>query len=186
VGLWRRVALSLWCLKRIPVDILSPLADILAADAFQHLDATSLARLAACARTFGRKENGRSLCDAAARQRLSALRAAADLLPRSRWTRCETGIKSIDGMDWLVYRQIPSWIYCLYDWEEMSAALGRWGPVDMFGERGWTFRRKEKEREKRKRAVDEIRHQIYIKGSRAQELVNDFMAELLRDAREED
>ena len=166
MGLWRRVALSLWCLKRIPADILSPLADILAADAFQHLDAISLARLAACARVFGKKQDGRSLCDAAARQRLSALRAAADLLPRSRWTRCETGIKSIDGMDWLVYRQIPSWIYCLHDWENFTAGRGR----------PW----------KRKRAADEIRHHIYIKGSRAQELVNDFMAELLRDAREEE
>ncbi|CAH0364612.1 unnamed protein product [Pelagomonas calceolata] len=175
VGLWRRVALSLWCLKRIPNDRLSPLTDILGADAFQYLDAISLARLAACARVFGKKKDGRSLCDAAARQQLSALRE--EFL---------TGVKSIDGMDWLLYRQIPSWIYCLYDWEESSAALGRWGPVDMFGDRGWTFRRKEKEREKRKRAVDEIRHQIHIKGSRAQEYVDDFLAELLRDAREED
>ena len=168
VGLWRRVALSLWCLKRIPNDRLSPLTDILGVDAFQHLDAISLARLAACARVYGKKQDGRSLCDAAARQRLGALRE-----------KFSTGVKSIDGMDWLVERQIPSWIYCLYDWEEMSAALGRWGPVDMFGDRGWTFRRKEKEREKRKRAVDEIRHHIHKAG--AAESADEFMVELLQD-----
>ena len=41
VGLWRRVALSLWCLKRIDAtDHLSSLADdVLGADAFLHLNA---------------------------------------------------------------------------------------------------------------------------------------------------
>ena len=154
MGLWRRVALSLWCLKRIPNDRLSPLTDILGVDAFQHLDAISLARLAACARVYGKKQDGRSLCDAAARQRLRIIR-----------NERPTGVRSIDGIDWLVERQIPSWIYCLHDWENFTAGRGR----------PW----------KRKRVADEIRHHIHIKGSRAQELVNDFMAELLREAREE-
>ena len=155
VGLWRRVALSLWCLRRIPADRLSPLAgDVLGASAFLHLNAKGLARLAMCARAFGKKKDGRSICDEAARQRLRILR-----------NERPTGVRSIDGIDWLVERQIPSWIYCLHDWENFTAGRGR----------PW----------KRKRVADEIRHQIHIKGSRAQELVNDFMAELLREARAE-
>ena len=156
VGLWRRVALSLWCLKRIDAtDRLSSLADVVGADAFLTLNAQSLARLAMCARVFGKKKDGRSICDEAARQRLRILRNERPM-----------GVRSIDGIDWLVERQIPSWIYCLHDWENFTAGRGR----------PW----------KRKRAADEIRHHIYIKGSRAQEFVNDFLAELIRDAREED
>ena len=76
VGLWRRVALSLWCLKRIDAtDHLSSLADdVLGADAFLHFDAISLARLAACARAHLARKDGRSICDEAARQRLRILR----------------------------------------------------------------------------------------------------------------
>ena len=119
------------------------------------MNAKGLARLAMCARAFGKKKDGRSICDEAARQRLRILR-----------NERPTGVRSIDGIDWLVERQIPSWIYCLHDWENSTAGRGR----------PW----------KRKRAADEIRHHIYIKGSRAQEFVDDFLAELIRDAREED
>jgi len=161
VGLWRRVALSLWCLKRIDAtDRLSSLADVVGADAFLTLNAQSLARLAMCARVFGKKKDGRSICDEAARQRLSILR-----------NERSTGVRSIDGIDWLVERHVPSWIYCLYDWENF--------PRRDYGDLRDVHR-------ERKRAVDEIRHHIYIKGSRAQEFVNDFLAELIRDAREED
>ena len=154
VGLWRRVALSLWCLKRVPADRLSPLTDILGADAFQHLDAIGLARLACCARAFGKKQDGRSLCDAAARQRLSALRE-----------EFSTAVKSIDGMDWMFEGQIPSWIYCLYDWEKLRAknvssreATGYW---------------------RRQRAVAEMRHHIHKAG--AAESADEYIVELLQD-----
>ena len=46
-----------------------------------------LARLAMCARVFGKKKDGRSICDAAARQRLSIVR-----------NECSTGLRSIDGI----------------------------------------------------------------------------------------
>ena len=177
VGLWRRVALSLWCLKRIPSDRLSPLTDILGVDAFQYLDAISLARLAACARVFGKKKDGRSLCDAAARQQLSALRE--EFL---------TGVKSIDGMDWFVERQLPSWIYCLYD-AETNNLLGdrrRRGGADPSFDR---LVRNHK-RKTRKRAVDMIRHRIHMDNIRhhihmsrlrTEEVVADFIDELRRD-----
>ena len=153
VGLWRRVALSLWCLKRVPADRLSPLADILGVDAFLHLDAISLARLAACARAYGKKQDGRSLCDAAARQRLSALRE-----------KFSTGVTSIDGMDWMYEGQIPSWIYCLYYWENFPRI--EWGDLrDVYWER--------------KRAVEEIRHHIHLAG--AAEAANEYILELLQD-----
>ena len=67
----------------------------------------------------------------------------------------------------------------MYDWEEMSAALGLWGAVDMFGERGWTFRRKEKERENWKRVVDVIRH--YIHKQLSKEAADEFIVELLQE-----
>ncbi len=153
MGLWRRVALSLWCLKRLPADRLSPLADILGVDAFLHLDAISLARLAACARAFGKKENGRSLCDATARQRLSILR-----------NERSTGVRSIDSIDWLVERQIPSWIYCLYDWEN-------------FPRREW--RDYKPGRFERQMAVDQIRHHIHMAG--AAEAADEYILELLQD-----
>jgi hypothetical protein len=152
VGLWRRVALSLWCLKRVDAtDRLSSLADdVLGADAFLHLNAKGLARLAMCARVFGKKKDGRSICDEAARQRLSIIR-----------NERSTGVRSIDGIDWLVERQIPSWIYCLHDWENFHEGRGR-GQY-------W----------KRKRAVDEIRHHIHKAG--AAEAADDFIIELLQD-----
>ena len=91
----------------------------------------------------------------------------------------------IDGMDWLVERQTPSWIYCLYDGETSFYTIS--SVEDFLAKR---LRRQKRKTAisvaKRKRAVDEIRHHIYIKGSRAQEFVNDFLAELIRDAREED
>ena len=163
VGLWRRVALSLWCLKRIPSDRLSPLADdVLGTDAFQHLDAISLARLAACARVFGKKENGRSLCDAAARQRLSTLREEFS------WQ-----VKSIDSMSWFCQGQVPSWIYVLYDWETTNTD-GSWADT-------LKFMAHREEREKRQRAADEIRNHIILSGSRAAESADEFIVELLQD-----
>ena len=179
VGLWRRVALSLWCLKRIDAtDRLSPLADdVLGADAFLHLNAQSLARLAMCARVFGKKKDGRSLCDEAARQGVSALRE-----------KFSTGVKSIDGMDWFVERQIPSWIYCLYD-GETNNLLGdrrRHGGADPSFDR---LVRNHK-RKTRKRAVDMIRHRIHMDNIRhhihmsrlrTEEAVADFIDELRRD-----
>ena len=149
VGLWRRVALSLWCLKRVPADRLSPLADdVLGADAFLHLNAKGLARLAMCARAFGKKKDGRSICDEAARQRLRILRNERPM-----------GVRSIDGIDWLVERQIPSWIYCLHDWENFTAGRGR----------PW----------KRRRAADELRHHIHKAG--AAEAADEYILELLQD-----
>ena len=154
VGLWRRVALSLWCLKRIPADRLSPLAgDVLGANAFLHLNAKGLARLAMCARAFGKKKDGRSICDEAARQRLSILR-----------NESSSGVRSIDGIDWLVERQIPSWIYCLYDWENFPRR--EWGDL-------------KPGRFKRQRAADEIRHHIYMGG--AAEAADEYILELLQD-----
>jgi len=175
VGLWRRVALSLWCLKRIPSDRLSPLTDILGVDAFLHLDAISLARLAACARVFGKKQDGRSLCDAAARQRISTLRETQDLsaalLERRACLRgariISTRIKSIDGMDWFGKGHVPSWIYCLYDWEEIYVHdLSK-------------FIARKKARGKRQRAADEIRHHIHKQLSK--EAADEFIVELLQD-----
>ena len=162
VGLWRRVAVSFRCLKRIPSDRLSPLTDILGADAFQHLDAISLARLACCARAFGKKQDGRSLCDAAARQRLSALRE--EFL----W-----GVKSIDSMLWLGMGHIPSWIYVLYDWETTNTD-GSWTDT-------LKFMAHRKEREKRQRAADEIRNHIILSGSQAAEAADEFIVELLQE-----
>ena len=166
VGLWRRVALSLWCLKRIPSDRLSPLTDILGADAFQHLDAIGLARLACCARAFGKKQDGRSLCDAAARQRLSALR-----------NQFSTGVKSIDGMDWMAEGQIPSWIYCLYDWESDWERSFFTSAADFLAKRSSYVQKMA--REKRQRAVDEIRHHIHKAG--AAESADEFIVELLQE-----
>jgi len=178
VGLWRRVALSLWCLKRIDAtDHLSSLVDVLRADAFQHLDAISLARLAACARAFGKKKDGRSLCDEAARQRISTLRETQDLsaalLERRACLRgariISTRIKSIDGMDWFGKGHVPSWIYCLYDWEEIHIhALSK-------------FIARKKARSKRQKAADEIRNHIILSGSRAAESADEFIVELLQD-----
>ena len=154
VGLWRRVALSLWCLKRVPADRLSPLADdVLGADAFLHLNAKGLARLAMCARAFGKKKDGRSICDEAARQRLRILR-----------NERPTGVRSIDGIDWLVERQIPSWIYCLYDWENFPRR--EWGDLKAG-------------RFERQMAVDEIRHHIHLAG--AAEAADEYILELLQD-----
>ena len=162
VGLWRRVALSLWCLKRIPNDRLSPLTDVLGVDAFLHLDAISLARLAACARVYGKKNDGRSLCDAAARQRLSALRE--EFL----W-----GVKSIDSMSWFCQGQVPSWIYVLYDWETTNTD-GSWHDT-------LKFMAHRKERETRQKAADEIRNHIILSGSRGAEEADEFIVELLQD-----
>ena len=168
VGLWRRVALSLWCLKRIPSDRLSPLTDILGADAFQHLDAIGLARLACCARAFGKKQDGRSLCDAAARQRVSALH-----------NQFSTGVKSIDGMDWMAEGQIPSWIYCLYDWEsDWERSL--FTSVGVFFEKRMSYRQK-KAREKRQRAADEIRRHILTSPLAYSEATDEFIVELLQE-----
>ena len=162
VGLWRRVALSLWCLKRIPNDRLSPLTDVLGAEAFQHLDAISLARLAACARVYGKKKDGRSLCDEAAAQRLSALRE--EFL----W-----GVKSIDSMSWFCQGQVPSWIYVLYDWETTNTD-GSWTDT-------LKFMAHRKEREKRQRVADEIRNHIILSGSQAAEAADEFIVELLQE-----
>jgi len=154
VGLWRRVALSLWCLKRVKPDRLSPLADdVLGADAFLHLNAKGLARLAMCARAFGKKKDGRSICDEAARQRLSTLR-----------NERSSGVRSIDSIDWLMERQIPSWIYCLYDWENFPRR--EWGDL-----KPGRFRRQ--------MAVDQIRHRIHIAG--AAEAADEYILELLQD-----
>ena len=162
VGLWRRVALSLWCLKRIPNDRLSPLTDILDVDALLHLDATSLARLAACARVYGKKQDGRSLCDAAARQRLSTLREEFS------WQ-----VKSIDSMSWFCQGQVPSWIYVLYDWETTNTD-GSWTDT-------LKFMAHRKERETRQKAAEEIRNHIVLSGSRAAESADEFIVELLQD-----
>jgi hypothetical protein len=180
VGLWRRVALSLWCLKRVPADQLSPLADdVLGADAFQHLDAISLARLAACARVYGKKQDGRSLCDEAARQRLSTLRETPELSAALRQRRAtlrgnlrgdliySMRIKSIDGMDWFGKGHVPSWIYCLYDWEAIHVH-----DVSKFIAR-------RKARAKRQRAADEIRHHIHRQLSK--DAADEFIVELLQD-----
>ena len=154
VGLWRRVALSLWCLKRVDAtDRLSSLADVVGADAFLTLNAQSLARLAMCARVFGKKKDGRSICDEAARQRLRILR-----------NESSSGVRSIDSIDWLVERQIPSWIYCLYYWENFPRI--EWGDLrDVYWER--------------KRAVEEIRHHIHLAG--AAEAADEYILELLQD-----
>ena len=163
VGLWRRVALSLWCLKRIPSDRLSPLADdVLGADTFLHLDAISLARLAACARAFGKKKDGRSLCDEAARQRLSALREEFS------WQ-----VKSIDSMSWFCQGQVPSWIYVLYDWETTNTD-GSWRDT-------LKFMAHRKEREKRQRAADEIRRHLLTSPLAYSEAADEFIVELLQD-----
>ena len=154
VGLWRRVALSLWCLKRIDAtDRLSSLADVVGADAFLTLNAQSLARLAMCARVFGKKKDGRSICDEAARQRLRILR-----------NESSSGVRSIDSIDWLVERQIPSWIYCLYDWENFPRR--EWGDLKAG-------------RFERQMAVDEIRHHIHLAG--AAEAADEYILELLQD-----
>ena len=155
VGLWRRVALSLWCLKRIDAtDHLSSLADdVLGADAFLHLNAKGLARLAMCARAFGKKKDGRSICDEAARQRLRILR-----------NERSSGVRSIDSIDWLMEGHVPSWIYCLYDWENFPRR--EWGDL-------------KPGRFKRQRAVDEIRHHIHLAG--AAEAADEFIVELLQD-----
>jgi hypothetical protein len=162
VGLWRRVALSLWCLKRVKPDRLSPLTDVLGVDAFQHLDAISLARLAACARAFGKKKDGRSLCDAAARQRLSALREIFS-----------TGVKSIDSMSWFFQGQVPSLIYVLYDFEHGTGAF----PIrDMR-----KFMARKKARGKRQRAADEIRRHLLTSPLAYSEAADEFLVELLQD-----
>ena len=115
--------------------------------------------------------------NAAARQQLSALRE--EFL---------TGVKSIDGMDWFVERQLPSWIYCLYD-AETNNLLGdrrRRGGADPSFDR---LVRNHK-RKTRKRAVDMIRHRIHMDNIRhhihmsrlrTEEAVADFIDELRRD-----
>jgi hypothetical protein len=154
VGLWRRVALSLWCLKRIDAtDRLSSHAEVIGGHAFLHLNAKGLARLAMCARVFGKKKDGRSICDEAARQRLRILRSESS-----------SGVRSIDSIDWLVERQIPSWIYCLYDWENFPRR--EWGDLKAG-------------RFERQMAVDEIRHHIHLAG--AAEAADEYILELLQD-----
>ena len=102
------------------------------------------------------------LCDAAARQRLSALREEFS------WQ-----VKSIDSMSWFCQGQVPSWIYVLYDWETTNTD-GSWHDT-------LKFMAHREEREKRQRAADEIRRHLLTSPLAYSEAADEFIVELLQD-----
>ena len=102
-------------------DRLSPLVEVLDVNALNHMDATSLGRLSACAKAFGHKlerpclpdaegpDRWRSLCEDAACYRLRGDRRFRDARS-GEMPRFDSSVWGRDGF--------PGWMHVLRDWDQ--------------------------------------------------------------------